>query len=194
MVLHKIALTDFRAGFDDGNAQVAFGALDVNVDGNFSFEKSKIHIKVGVGGTPEGQPNIHFAVKQPNPLAAELEMKTAMEVTVDIGSDLSKPVAGIDLNLFFVSTKLDAPGLDLPPIKLTAKTQAQADIKADTAGIKLLTAEFNGEEILRMKANLEGLKKSEHRRPDREGPPALRRLRALCETLPAPGQPLRAGR
>lgn len=159
VVLHKIAVTDFRAGFDDGNAKAEFGAVDVGIDGNFSFEKSHIRLKVGVGGTPDGQPNIHVKLAQPNPTTAELEMKTALEVNVDIGAELDKPKVDIDLNLFMVSTKLDAPGLDLPPIKLTARTTAQADVKADTAGIKLLTAEFNGEEILRMKANLEGLKK-----------------------------------
>lgn len=160
IILHKIAVTDFRAGFDDGNAHAEFGAVDVGIDGNFSFEKSHIRLKVGVGGTPDGQPNIHVKLAQPNPLAAELEMKTALEVNVDIGNELNKPKADVDLSLFMVSTKLDAPGLDMPPLRFTAKTLAQADVKADKAGIKLLTAEFNGQEILRMKADLEGLNAS----------------------------------
>lgn len=160
VTLHDIHVTDARAGLDDGTNRVDFKALDLKVSGVFSFKESKIRVEVGIGGTPEGQPNVIVAgpASGPQALAAELEMKMKMGVDIGIGAELDKPRADVDLDFLLASTKLEAAGLKLKPLKLTANTKAMADIKADQAGVKLLTAHFNGEELLRMKADLNGLK------------------------------------
>lgn len=162
ITLKKVAVTGLKASFDDGNARADFGTLDVNVAGVVDLggkTPGKITVNVGIGGTPDGQPNVHVAVATPQEVKGAFELKTKLAVQVDIAGALDKPRAGVDLDFLFASTQLDVPGLAVPPFKLTARTEAVADIKADQAGVKLMTAHFNGEEILRMRANLDGLQK-----------------------------------
>ena len=156
ITLEKIALTGFEAGFSDGNMKAAFGVLDVHLKGFFSFKETHLDLNVDIAGHEDGKPNVFFSQKEPIPVEAELIMKTDLDVAVDVGEQLDKPKAKVDLGFLLASTKLEGP-LDLPPIRLEANTEAGADLEGDDARLGKLSASFNGEELLSLRADLKGL-------------------------------------
>ena len=85
-----------------------------------------------------------------------MKLKTDLNVAVDVGEQLDKPKAKVDLDFLLASTKLEGP-LDLPPIRLEAKSEAGADLLSDDARLGKLSASFNGEELLSLRADLKGL-------------------------------------
>jgi hypothetical protein len=149
----RVSVIGFAASFDDGRRRAVLDSLHIALCGLYSRGRSHFDVALRFEGPLADRPSLALLQRGAQALGGRFNTRLAIDVAVD---QVQTPRATLALDLDVASTELRSPW-HVDPVHLATRIRARADLPAERAELQQLAVSFNGTELVRLSAALDGL-------------------------------------